>query len=38
MFFPKAAAPGDAREHNQSYQTPRLLFLFFFDFRGASVT
>ena len=28
MFFPRPAAPGDAREHNQSYQTPRLLFPF----------
>ena len=28
MFFSKLAAPGDARKHNQSYQTPRLLFLF----------
>jgi len=28
MFFSKPAAPGDARKLNQSYQTPRLLFLF----------
>ena len=27
--FSKLAAPGDARKHNQSYQTPRLLFLSF---------
>ena len=27
--FSKLAAPGDARKHNQSYQTPRLPFLSF---------